>query len=172
MHKMKYFANLIDSFSEYIGKIASFLMIPMFLTIMWEVISRYAFNKPTIWVHEASVFIMAGVCLLGAAWTLERRYHVTIDIFYRRLSSKRQAAFDLATSIIFFLFFGVLSWVGIDYFLFSLNRLENSNSVWAPPLYPVKFLIPLAAVLMSLQGIAMVIHNISVLTSKEDLNEH
>ena len=45
----------------------------------------------------------------------------------------------------------------------SLARFEHSQSAWNPPLYPVKLMIPLAAILLMLQGLVKLIRDILVL---------
>jgi TRAP-type mannitol/chloroaromatic compound transport system permease small subunit len=45
----------------------------------------------------------------------------------------------------------------------SLSRFEHSQSAWNPPLYPAKLAIPIAAVLLMLQGIAKLIRDILIL---------
>ena len=45
----------------------------------------------------------------------------------------------------------------------SLSRFEHSQSAWNPPLYPAKLMIPLAAVLLLLQGLVKLIRDILIL---------
>ena len=42
----------------------------------------------------------------------------------------------------------------------SLSNFEHSRSAWNPPLYPFKLCIPLAMILLMLQGIAKLIRDI------------
>ena len=45
----------------------------------------------------------------------------------------------------------------------SLARFEHSQSAWNPPLYPAKLMIPLAALLLLMQGLAKLIRDILIL---------
>ena len=38
-----------DTVSEWSGKIFSWLVIPLMLGLVYEVVSRYAFSAPTLW---------------------------------------------------------------------------------------------------------------------------
>ena len=49
----------------------------------------------------------------------------------------------------------------------SLSRFEHSQSAWNPPLYPVKLMIPLAAVLLVIQGVAKLIRDFLILFGKD-----
>ncbi|MBW1709799.1 MAG: ABC transporter substrate-binding protein, partial [Deltaproteobacteria bacterium] len=55
-----------------------------------------------------------------------------------------------------FVYGGSLAWD-------SLSRFEHSQSAWNPPLYPVKLMIPLGALLLMLQGLAKLILDFFIL---------
>ena len=88
--------------------------------------------------------------------------HVNVDILYSRLSKKSKAGLDIFTSILFFLFCGMLLIYGGSLAWDSLSRFEHSQSAWNPPLYPAKLMIPLAALLLFLQGLAKLIRDICI----------
>jgi TRAP-type mannitol/chloroaromatic compound transport system permease small subunit len=50
----------------------------------------------------------------------------------------------------------------------SLSFRETLSSAWAPPIYPIKFAIPVAAFLLLLQGLAKYIRDLHLaVTGKE-----
>jgi len=59
-----------------------------------------------------------------------------------------------------FVYGGSLAWD-------SLSRFEHSQSAWNPPLYPVKLMIPLGALLLMLQGLAKLILDFFILLDIE-----
>lgn len=154
--------SIAESLNHWIGRILSFSFYVLMVIMVFEVIARYVFNAPTNWVYELSTFVFSGACLLGGGYLLLHKKHINIDILYSHLSSRGRAIIDLCTAPLFFLFVGVLMWQGIDMFWTSLSRWENSPSVWAPALWPVKFLIPVGCGLMLLQLLVNFVKNIMI----------
>ncbi len=154
MEKLQKVLHLIDAANEWTGRVFSFLIIFMTAAIMWEVVVRYGFNSPTIWVHETSGFLFGAYILLGGGYTLLYQDHVNMDIVYKKWPLRTKAIADLITSFLFFSFSVVLVWKGAEMAWESLKVLEVSSTPFAPPLYPVKLTIPIGAFLLLLQGSA------------------
>ncbi len=154
MRILKSSLHIVDSISEWSGKLVSFLVAAMILAMTYEVILRYAFNAPTRWSYELTLFFFGSYCILGGAFTLLRREHVTMDVFYVRLSPRAAAITDLITAVLFFLFCGVLLWYGWGFFMRSWMSAETTATPWDPVLWPIKLSIPVGAFLILLQGLA------------------
>ena len=92
----------------------------------------------------------------GGASALSRGQHVRGDVFYRLWPVRVQASIDLVLYIIAF-FPGMIALisVGAQWAAASWAIGERSfTSAAAPPLYPLKTVIPIAAALMAIQGVA------------------
>lgn len=151
--------RVIDRISELVGKGFAWLILPLSFALGYEVVVRYVFNKPTTWAFDAS-YIMYGIYfMMGAAYTLSRDAHVRGDIFYRNFSHRTQALIDLVLYIlVFFPAMAALTVAGTRFFWASLVIRETSPlSPYQTPVYPLKAVIPIAAVLLFLQGIAQVL---------------
>lgn len=146
--------KIIDSISEWAGKCTSFLILPGIAVLAWEVISRYVLNQPTMWAHGTSQRLFAIYYVLGGAYVLRYRDHVNVDLIYSRFPPRTKAILDLITSLAFFAFCGVLLWQGLGFALTSLSQLEPDDTPWRAPVYPVKLMIPVGALLILLQGLA------------------
>lgn len=146
--------KIIDSISEWAGKCTSFLILPGIAVLAWEVISRYVLNQPTMWAHGTSQRLFAIYYVLGGAYVLRYRDHVNVDLIYSRFPLRTKAILDLITSLAFFAFCGVLLWQGLGFALTSLSQLEPDDTPWRAPVYPVKLMIPVGALLILLQGLA------------------
>ncbi len=107
-----------------------------------------------------------------AAYGLLYKSHVTIDLVSGRFSRKTQAILSLICyACMYFPFIAVFIYYGFSYSLNSWSMLENSWSVWGPPLYPIKTVIPLTAVMLLLQGISEVIKAIDVLVQEKGVDK-
>jgi len=151
-----------ENINHWAGQITLYLIFILPAVMLYEVVLRYVFNSPSIWVFETTNFLFGGIIILGGGYLLLRKGHVSVDILYNRLSVRGRAIQDLCTAPLFFLFVGVLMWQGIDMFWTSLSRWENSPSVWAPALWPVKFLIPVGCGLILLQLLVNFVKNIMI----------
>jgi TRAP-type mannitol/chloroaromatic compound transport system permease small subunit len=161
----------IDRVSAWAGKITSWLVIVMTVLISYDVIMRYL-SKPlgdpirAIWFtytysYDMSYYLYAILFMLGGAYALSRGQHVRGDIFYRTWPVKVQAAVDLVLYLVAF-FPGIIALVvlGAQYAGYSWSIHERSfTTAAAPPLYPLKTVIPLAAALMAVQGLAETIRS-------------
>ncbi len=145
----------IDAISTFIGKTAAWAVVALTILISWEVFSRYALNHPHAWVLDAQIMLYGTLFMLAGAYTLAKNGHVRGDVLYGFFSPRAQAGVDLVLYIVFFLP-GVLAmtWAGWSYAQESLAIREQTFSATPLPLYPFKFVIPIAAAALLLQGLA------------------
>lgn len=153
----------IDRLNEKVGKSVSILILGIIGIIIIEVIARYFFNSPTIWVSETSEFLFAYCFLLSAAYTLAVGGHVGSDIVILRLSGKIRTLIELIRFPFFLLFTGTLLWKGFEMAWDSVSCLERSQSPWRPYIFHVIAVVPIAALLLLLQGISKFIRDIKSL---------
>ena len=153
------FCRIVDAVGEWTGKGVSFLLIPMCLLLMYEVIMRYWFNSPTIFAHETSLFLYGTTGILAGAWVLCYDEHVRMDAVYGRLPPLIKAILDLVTAPLFFFLVVVLLWKGWDMAYFSVMMGEHTQTPWGPPYYPLKIAIPVSTFLLLLAGVAKFIRN-------------
>ena len=148
--------HAIDRLVLVAGQAVAWLILPMVLSLVWEVAARYGFNAPTEWAYDMTFMLYGTFFMLGSAWTLQRGGHIRTDSFYSKWTPRTQARVDLVCYLVFFFpaiaIFGWLSW---EFFLKSYGQNERIvTSPWLPIVWPFKFVMPLAAVLLLLQGIA------------------
>jgi len=159
----------VSNISEWSGRgvgIALFLVVGV---LTYEVITRYVFNSPTIWAQQLSLFLFGTIGMIGGAYVLLHKAHVNLDILYSRVSRRKQAILDLITAPLFFFIIILMIWAGGSFALRSWAILEPSSTVWAPPIYPFKTIIPVAAFLLLLQGIAKLIRDHYFITHGREL---
>lgn len=156
-------ARFVTRMNRAIGHALAWLILPMFVFLTADVLMRYQFGRPLIWTSEVATMIFGGYAILAGGWIMAERGHVNVDIFYGRYSRRRKAFVDVATSFLFFLFLGVLLWQGWSLAADSISRWERTVSSWRGPIWAVKATIPLAALLLLLQGLVRLWADIRVL---------
>ena len=149
---------LVDRLSTWMGQLFAWLIVALTLMISWEVFSRYALNSPHDWALDAQIMMYGTLFMMAGAYTLAKNGHVRGDVLYGFFMPRTQATLDL---ILYFIFFlpGIvaLTWAGWNFAQESLAIREQTFSADALPLYPFKFMIPLAGGALLLQGIVEMI---------------
>jgi TRAP-type mannitol/chloroaromatic compound transport system permease small subunit len=166
---MKRFLRTIDRINERTGRLVSYLIIILVGVILYEICARYLFNRPTIWAQETSQMIYGAYVILLGGYVLRQGGHVNVEIFYGRFSPRKRAVIDLFTWLLFFFFCGLLLVKGWDMAWDSFKVRETEPTSFAPPVYPIKMMIPLGALLILLQGLARFLRTLSfAITGKEE----
>jgi len=148
----------VDRVSTFAGHFFSWSIIGLTFLISWEVFSRYVLGTPHAWVLDAQIMLYGTLFMMAGAYTLATSGHVRGDVLYGFFAPRTQAAIDLALYIIFFLP-GVfaMAYAGWTYANESLAIHEQTFSPEPLPLYPFKFIIPLAAFFLLIQGVVEII---------------
>jgi TRAP-type mannitol/chloroaromatic compound transport system permease small subunit len=158
----------VDAASTWIGKAFAWLIVALMLLVVVEVFKRYLLNVPSDWVFDVSNMLYGTFFMMGGAYTLARDGHVRSDFFYGRMPPRRQAALDLVLFVVLFLP-GILAltWAGWNYAGEALAIRETTFNATPLPLYPFKFIIPIAGGVVLLQGLSEMLRCIVCLRTGE-----
>ena len=148
--------KLLDSISLWSGRIVAWLIIPMVLSLTYEVIARYIFDAPTVWAYDMTFMLYGSFFMIGSAYTLQKKGHIRTDSYYGGWSPRTQGWVDAVCYLLLFfpplIAFLVVGW---EFFFKSWGQGERVvTSPWMPVVYPFKFTIPLATLLLLLQGVS------------------
>jgi TRAP-type mannitol/chloroaromatic compound transport system permease small subunit len=166
---MQWYVRIVDKMNEMIGKIFCWLMLPLVCITALEVFMRYVVKRPTIWAWDVNIQIFAAIIFLGGGYALQEKAHVTVDVFTINMDVRKQAILNLITSFFFFFGIVVLMIGGWEMFKMSWKVKECMPTIWAPPYYWMKLLVPLGALLLLLQGISEFIKNLYILFAKKQV---
>lgn len=157
-----------DRISMAVGKAFAWLIVVLMLLVVAEVFKRYALNAPTAWVFDASNMIYGTLFMMGGAYTLCQDGHVRGDFFYGSAKPRTQATLDLVLYLLFFMP-GViaLTWAGWTYAADSWAIHEQTFNADPLPLYPFKSVIPLAGLIVLMQGLAEILRCIVCIRTGE-----
>ena len=154
------------------GKIVCWITVPLIFAMVYEVIGRHFFNRPTLWSFDVSRMLAGALFMLGAAYTLSKGIHIRADFLYRNWKVKNQAMVDLFLYLLFFFpGFLVFFWVSFDYAYTSICgrsdlmeclggkvRIQRAmDTTWMPIMWPLKSCMPIGAFLLLVQGISEVL---------------
>jgi TRAP-type mannitol/chloroaromatic compound transport system permease small subunit len=166
-------ANKLDRFAEITGRIISWLTLAMVLITFSVVVLRYLFNTGSIALQESITYLHACVFMLGAAWTLKEDGHVRVDIFYSRQSLRTRAWINLAgTLLLLFPVCGFILFSSLDYVALSWSVREGSQEAGGlNAVYLLKTTMPVMAVLLMLQGCAILLKSILLISGHDQPDE-
>ena len=157
---INYFLRGVDTISEWSGKIVSFAILLMVALMVLQVVTRYALDRPFIWILETTIFTFGVYIAILGAYALLHGRHIKMDLLYSRWSPRTQSIVDIITSVFFFLFYATLIWKGWEYFYEAWQFNETTMTSWRPVVYPVKLFIPVSAFLIILSGVAKLIRDL------------
>lgn len=153
-----------DGLSEFVGRAISWLTLAMIAVLMIEIVFRYFLDSPTIWAHETSTMLYGGFCILAGSYTLRHRGHVRSEVIWGALPKRGKAACDTVIFTLGLIVLTIFLKMSIEFAAESWARQEYSNkSIWQPPLYPIKTVIPIAVGLVLLQNIAELLRSVLTL---------
>jgi TRAP-type mannitol/chloroaromatic compound transport system permease small subunit len=158
----------MDRINAWTFAISSWSLLAMTLIVAFEVIARYVFNRPTTWAWDVNVQLMLLLLVMGIAENYRRNAHVRVDVITGMLTPRQNAWINVVMAPVFFLVtavFVITCWL---YFLDSYQRKETASTLFAPPLYPIKFFMPLGSALLLLQGAVRLVRELRVALGYDD----
>jgi TRAP-type C4-dicarboxylate transport system permease small subunit len=149
------------------GNVVALLFLASALIIAFEVIARYVFDSPTVWVHETTTFICALCFAYGGSYCVARNKHIRIVLIYDAVSEKTRRILDIVLSTLGVILSGTLTyaaWTLVEKSFFAPTgefRMETSGSAWDPT-FPawIKLSLFVALLIMTFQYIWHLIHHI------------
>ena len=154
---------VIEATNSRIALYISWLTLLMVAVTFVIVALRYVFGIGWIWLQESVVWMHAAVFMLAAAWTLGQDGHVRVDIFYRSASQKHRAMVNVFGTLVFLLPVSIfIVWTSWDYVQVSWAIREGSRETGGLPWpFPslLKSIIPVTALLLAFQGLAILIRD-------------
>jgi TRAP-type mannitol/chloroaromatic compound transport system permease small subunit len=153
------FLHTIDGISTWVGKIFAWLIIALMTVVCVEVFKRYILNAPTAWIFDLDNMQYGTLFMMCGAYTLAQNAHVRGDFLYSSMRPRMQASLDIVLYVVFFLP-GIAALIYSGYvFAGESWTIGEHSTVTAngPPVYQFKAVIPLAGVMVMLQGLAEIV---------------
>jgi hypothetical protein len=155
---MKNILMAVDRASTRLGQTSAWLIVALTCLIAWEVFSRYVLNTPHDWALDVQIQMYGTLFMLAGAYTLAKNGHVRGDVLYGFFEPRTQAWVDLVLYVLFFLpGIVALTWAGWTFAQESIAIRESTFSATPLPLYPFKFMVPVAGFMLLLQGIVEIV---------------
>jgi TRAP-type mannitol/chloroaromatic compound transport system permease small subunit len=162
---MQSFLLAIDRLSRWVGHAVAWCIVALTAVTLYTAIMRYVFRNPPLWGFDASYMLYGVLFMMAGAYALSRNAHVRGDMWYRNWSPRTQATVDLLLYLLFF-YPGIIALVVAGWQFAETSRFRNEYSNASPGvvlIWPFKYVIPISAAFMLLQGIAETIRCIQTI---------
>ena len=141
----KFLDRRVSLLSNFLQNLALLAFIILTFSVIYEVIARSIFNKPTIWSLEIVTYMISCVAFFGSAHVLRINKHLEINLFTKILPNKIRFFFDLVANIIALIFCFIAFYYGcklinLSYILGVVSVSELRVPLWIPQMtVPIGF---------------------------------
>ena len=145
--------NYYDKLVKYSGYLASALFITIGFIVSYEVIMRYLFNSPTIWVNEVSRFLQIWATYLALTYSFHKQDFIRITVIYDRLNENGKKILDFISFIFILIFSSFVVYYGWLIAYDSLKVGRTSSTILDVPSFLTELAIPLCFAFLVLRVI-------------------
>jgi len=166
---LQHFVLSVDKFTEKQALIVCWFIFPLIFVLDYEITARYVFNAPTIWAYDFTYIFYGLFYMLAGAYTLLKDEHVRIEILYMKMSPRVRSTVEIFGYLIFFFpVFIAYLYYGVHFAWDSYVLQETAKeSIFAPTIWPYKAVMPIAALLLLIQGLANFIRHCLIILGRE-----
>jgi TRAP-type mannitol/chloroaromatic compound transport system permease small subunit len=169
LRKLLAFSRAVDAFNTYLGRYVAWALLAAILVSAGNATVRKVFNTSSNAWLEIQWILFGAVFLLCASWTLLSNEHIRIDIVNNMLPKRVRDWIDVLGHVFFLLpVTALIAYLGWPFFWRSLMENEQSTNAGGLPVYPSKFLIPLAFTFLVVQGLSELIKRIAIIRGDLD----
>ncbi len=151
---------VVETVNQRLGRVLVWSVFLFIVLLLGASISRTVIGVPLIWSVELAQFMLAAYFLLGGGWSMLADAHVRMDLLYARWSGRTRAFADTITAVCLLVYLGVMLVGGIGSTHYAIAFDQRNYSAWAPPLAPIKIVMVVGLVLMTLQAIAIFLRDL------------
>lgn len=126
-HKRTNLSDRIDMLSHVAGVAGALALLMMILFVCFEVLSRWLFNEPTVWVNEYSTYLLIAVTFIGLAYAQKEKSHIQVELILGYLSAAAQKRLNVLTLWIGLFFVVFAAWQMVS---FNYQEYANNTRSW------------------------------------------
>lgn len=125
---------MLERITRKIGDALSWLFLIAVLLTCFEVMMRYVFAAPTIWVHDL-VTTMAALCFIfGGALASAERAHIQVASYADKAPPAVRRALAITSQLLGIIFLAMLLYAAAKQATSALALMETSGHAWDVPI--------------------------------------
>ena len=106
----------VDFLSKLAGLASAMALLAIVSFVCFEVVSRYAFNEPTVWVNEYSTYLLLGIAFVGLAYAQKENSHIQVELLLGYVPEATRRKMELLTL-----------WIGLFFVVFAAWQVISFN---------------------------------------------
>jgi len=159
--------KILDFVTEWMGRIGMLIILYCMVFALTDVYLRYVLNSPSLWIGTTLQAALVLLACMGGAYAYEHDAFVKLDLFYANFSVRTKAICDALTAVFTFMFLGVLIWKGYQSAVISIKLNQVTPTAVRIPIYPIKSIIPLSALVVLLLTIRRFFRDLKLIFYKD-----
>jgi len=152
---------LSEKLNKFCGAVSGLSILTIAITVTYEILMRFIFRSPTIWVLEISIYLCIASVFLAAGYTQREKSHIRVDLLTLRLGKRDRMIIEFFTSILAIIYVLVLTWEGAKLAIGALALGETSPTVLRIPVFIPRVFVPIGGILLLLELLRNTFHLIS-----------
>jgi TRAP-type mannitol/chloroaromatic compound transport system permease small subunit len=149
----------IDRIAVFVGRLTMILVVVLCCVMIYEVVVRYVFERPTLWANEMSLWLAGFVFLCSGLYAMQQRSHIRIFLLYDALPRSLQRTCDVISTALIVLFAFFLFYGGYGEAFDKFFRWGRFGTAFDPPIPAT--LKPMVLIIVLLVAVQAVINLIS-----------
>ena len=154
----------IDTVNKIVKYVIGFFLGIMVILIFFQVLFRFILPFSVPWLEELARYLMLYITFLAAAIALRHQQLISVEVLSEFLSQNNRRILKILVNVVCIVFFILLLQQGIK--MLSNVATQQSPALQLPMSIPYA-IIPMGALLLIMNGIAVIIE----LVSKKDVKE-
>ncbi|MBL6929504.1 MAG: TRAP transporter small permease subunit [Rhodospirillales bacterium] len=147
--------TIIDRISLAISRVAMWLVAFIVIIIFYEVVMRYVFEMPTLWVNEMSLWVGGMIYLLSGIYTMQLRGHIRITVLYDYVPRSVQRVFDAISLLVILCFAAGVAVGGYKSASRAFEIWEKFGTAWDPPIpATMKPMVIIVSIIVATQALS------------------
>ena len=156
----------VERVTDVAAVLGCLLLLPLILSMTYEVVARYAFRAPTFWAFEVSYMLMGSIFMLGMAAALKHDQHVRVDFIFNMLPPRVRAGVDI---LCFLLVLPCAAWLAYELFNFAqrayVSGRSTGRSAWNPVIWPYRAMLSVGFAVLTLQILVQMVKSVRVIVT-------
>ena len=164
MQGLLHFSRLVDALNERIGRAAIWLVLIVVLISAGNAVSRFTVNLSSNGMLEVQWYLFSAIFMLCSGYVLKLNEHIRIDVIAGRLSPRAQNWIDVFGFIVFMLpMVVIVAYFSWPVFTMAWTSGETSPNPGGLIRWPVRLMMPIGFLLLTLQGCSELIKRFAFL---------
>lgn len=148
---------MFTKLDQWVANCAMWAFFALGVILVIEVVARYFFNAPTIWVEEVARLLFVWSVFGGTAFLFHDGSHISVTILTDNLGQSGRKALYLFSLVFVMICSGITLYAATPLAISSLSNGKTTGSMLDMPSWPFDIALPVAMFLVVVRTIAEIV---------------